>query len=472
MPTLHSGVNLALNAILAHQRAIEVIEHNVANANTPGYHRQESVLSAELPYPYPTLLGGAFAGQMGNGVMTSRINRFNLDFFDGRYRRTVGEAKQWELASNMLAQVEATLAETSTDGLIPKLDAFWKGWQALSSDPANMALRAELRADAENLAEAIHGRAEGLIAFRKDQDLAIEQRVSEINTAASLIARLNAEIVKVKAAGDQPNDLLDQRDQLLNRLSEIAGAVSYTQENGEAVVSIGRHALVVGSTAFELETSPDPANNNLASVTWVDDGQVLDAPSGEIASLFDVRDRVVPDQLSGLNTLAYELATRVNTLHRGGYGLNNATNLDFFEPFTTTDYALEIRISDNLNDLNNLAAAGGMDSPGDGSQAAAIHDISAGLFMNGGTTTLNQYYTQKIGELGVEVKTASDRASDKLMTASYLKAQHESAVGVSLDEEAANLVKSQRAYQAAARLMNVMDDMLDRVINGMGLVGR
>ena len=472
MPTLFSGINVALQALLSHQQAIQVTEHNVANANTAGYRRQEAVLAAGIPYPMPLLAGSSLVGQMGTGVVVDNIRRFNLEFFDGRYRREIAESKRWELESSILKQVEVTLAETGGDGLVSRLDAFWGGWQALSSDPANMALRADLKERAFALVDALNWRANVLLALRNDQDLAIEERVEEINQLASQVARLNVEITHIQSSGANPNDLLDKRDLLLDRLAEIAGATASQQENGEVLVSIGQHALVIGAKTFTLTTTPDPANSNLAQIIWSEDGMSFSAPRGELTGLLDARDRVIPAQMESLNQVAFTLAQRINQLHRAGYGLNNATNLDFFEPFTTTDYALEIKVSANLDNLNNIAASTTTDAPGNGNQAGVIAAVRDELILAGGTVSINQYYVGKIGELGLEIDGAKTRARDRGLVAKSLETMRESQTGVSLDEEAANLIKSQRAYQAAARMMTAMDEMLDRVINGMGIVGR
>ncbi len=471
MTSLSSGINVALQALLSNQHAISVIEHNVANANTEGYHRQDAVFAAGIPYPSPRLQGGTSPGQMGSGVLVERIRRFNMEFFDGRYRREMAETNRWETEEGVLQQVEATLSETSDDGVIPKLDAFWQGWRALSDDPTNQALRADLREKAVALSDGLNWRAQSLMTLRKDQNLAIIQRVEEINDAALQVAKLNAEISKVQAAGDAPNDLLDSRDAILDRLSEISGAIANTQENGEVIVYVGQHALVVGSTTFKLQTTVDNANNGLAQITWEQDGLPLDTTRGELAGLLDARDRVIPDQLDALNNLAYNLATQVNNLHSTGYGLNNATGLDFFTPFTSPNYALEISVSSDLDDLNNIAASTTTDSPGNGNLAVQLADLREATVMNGNTTTLNAYYTGKVGELGLEVSNAGRRAEDRKTVADSLNTLRESASGVSLDEEAANLVKYQRAYQAATRLLTAFDEMMDRVINGMGLVG-
>lgn len=154
MSTLFSNLSIALSALLSHQRAIEVIEHNVANANTPGYRRQEAVLSAATPTSPNLFKFGGGSGQIGSGVQVDMIRRYSLDFFDRRYRSEVARAKTWETRSEILKQAEIALGETSENSLLAHLDAFWSGWLRLSSDPTNTALRADLLEATRNLAEA------------------------------------------------------------------------------------------------------------------------------------------------------------------------------------------------------------------------------------------------------------------------------------------------------------------------------
>jgi flagellar hook-associated protein 1 FlgK len=471
MSGLFSSINTALQAMLANQSAIQVTEHNVANANTPGYKRQEAVLAPGIPYTVPTLHGLVSPGQFGTGVVVDRIRQFNLEFFDGRYRRELSETSRWDIEHDVLQQVEATLSESSDDGLIPKLDAFWNGWNALSNDPTNMALRSDLHERALALTNALNSRYKSLMTIQKDQDLSIIQRVNEINSAATQIARLNADIVSVTAAGNQPNDLIDERDKLLDRLAELGGAVANIQNNGEAIVSIGGHSLVFGTTTFTLSTEPDNNNDNLVKIYWNEDGRDLSISSGEIAGLLDARDQIIPQQLAGLDQVAGALVAQVNALHITGYALDGATSYIYFFDPNYTD-ALSIRLSQNIDDPVNIAAATNPDAPGDGNNAVAIANLQTAMVMNGNTGTINQFYTSQIGDFGLQVQDAQTRADERATVVQSLDTLRDSVSGVNLDEEAANLIKYQRAYQAATRMVTALDEMMDKVINGMGVVGR
>ncbi|NUM46021.1 MAG: flagellar hook-associated protein FlgK, partial [Anaerolineales bacterium] len=427
--TLFSGINLALQSMLAHQQAIQVTEHNVANANTPGYHRQEAVLNAGPPYPYPGMNYGIYAGQMGGGVLVNQLRRYNTGLLDTQIRREQASASYADRFSALLTRFEGTLAETTQDGVAAKLDAFWSGWQNLSTDPSSLTARADLHTRATTLADALNRRASDLTSLRKNQDTTITDLVSEVNTSADRIAQLNTEIPRVVGLGGQPNDLLDERDRLLNRLSELTGATSAQQENGEVLVSLGGHALVVGKETFALTTTPDAANSNLLQITWPD-GATFTPSKGELGAVLTARDQTIPTQLNGLDTLASTLAARVNTLHQTGYGLNNATGLDFF---TGTD-ALSLRVNPALADVNNIATAAAPDSPGDGGIAGQIAAVQNELLLNGGTTTLGQYQVNQTATFGLQLSQALSDTDTRQLVVNALSQQRESETGVSLDE--------------------------------------
>jgi flagellar hook-associated protein 1 FlgK len=313
----------------------------------------------------------------------------------------------------------------------------------------------------------LNDRAIRLNQLRKDQDGLIVQKVEEVNALAEQIAALNVQIVNVKASGLQPNDLLDERDRLLDRLAELTGAVSSLQNDGQVIVSIGGHALVVGNTSFSLTTSPDATNNNLAKITW-SDGKDFTPPQGELAALLDIRDVHILNQLNGLNSLASTLITQVNSIHQSGYDLNNNTGNLFFDG---TD-ALSIHISISSDELNRIAASANPNTPGDGSIAGQLAALQyQPLLGPNNSLTLNEFYANQIGELGISTQNALSNANAHRLVADNLDSQRESVSGVNLDEEAANLLKTQYAYNAAARLMTVLDEMVDRIINGMGRVG-
>ncbi len=465
MPSISSGISIALQAVLTHSQVLEITEHNIANASTPGYRRQSAILTAETPSSINGADYRTGAGQRGSGVTIERIQRFNISFFDGRYRAVSSEAGSWEAQSSILSHLEATLAENSDDGLLPKLDQFWAGWQSLSNDPTNTSLRTILLDDAGSLATAFNRRATQIMDLRSDQNQVVASQVEELNSLASEIAKLNENISRVISVGEQPNDLLDKRDVALDRLAKLTGAVSTEQKNGEVMVSIGGHVLVVGHDAFQLETRTNPLDTSVADIYW-SDNQKLTPSGGEIKGTLEVRDHVLVDQLNGLNTMSAGLISQVNAIHSGGYGLNNATGLNFFNG---TD-AASITVNPLL-DAASIATSSAANQVGNNTIALQIGGLKTVKGMKAGTATLNEFYNSQITDLAVTTKRASDNSYQHGLIVNALGNQRESVSGVSLDEEAANMAKAQKAYQAAARVLTAYDDLLDLVINRMGRVG-
>ncbi len=465
MPTISSGISIALQAVLTHSQVLEITEHNIANAGTPGYRRQSALLTTDTPYSINGADHRIGAGQMGNGVTIDRIERFNLAFFDGRFRSTSAEAQNWEAQSGILTQLESVLAETSDDGMLPKLDQFWSSWQSLSNDPTNTSLRTIVLDDARSLASAFHRRTAQITQLRSDQNQAVAGKVEEVNSLASEVARLNENISRVISVGEQPNDLMDRRDLALDRLAELTGAVSSEQKNGEVMVSVGGHVLVVGHDTFKLKTQANAIDTSVDDVYW-SDNQKLDPPSGELKGILEVRDHVLVDQLTGLNTFAAGLINQVNTIHSSGYGVNNATGINFFSGTNASDIAVNSTL-----DAASVATSSAANQVGNNNIALQIAGLKTVKGMNAGTATLNEFYNSQIAGLGVTTKRASDNSYQHGLVVKALGDQRESVVGVSLDEEAANMAKAQKAYQAAARVLTAYDDLLDLVINRMGRVG-
>ena len=469
MPTLASGIHTALQAVLAQSLTIETIEHNVANVSTVGYHRQSAVLRATSSATSVMNFSTYSAGQIGTGVTVDRINRFSLDFFDGRYRSILADTKSWEYQREMYVQMETVLSDLSDEGISQQMDRFFQDWQRLSADPANNSVRTELLTNAAAMTEKFNSSAEQLIALRRDQNLTVRNRVNEINTLAQSTASLNAEISRVIALGEQPNDLLDQRDLVLDRLSELAGATSSTQENGEVVVSVGGHILVTGHDALRLTTIPDtdPANAGVDKIVWEADSKELNLSGGELEGILKIRDYYIPDYLAKLDDAATTLISQVNSLHADGYTLDGEKGGVFF----TGNSALDIGINLDLAP-EDLAVSSDPDEIGNNDIASQIFKLRDEKLMGSNTQTLGEYFNVIMTDLATSAKQAEDNFKQYDTVLDALGAQRQSATGVSLDEEAANLAMAEKAYQAAARVMNAFDELLDIVINNMGLVGR
>ncbi len=369
----------------------------------------------------------------------------------------------------------------------------------MATDPDIAANREDLLETARSLVEGFNDRALNLLNVQQDQDLAISQRVDDVNDIAKQLGELNAEIGRSQTETSDPNALFDERDRLLDKLATNIGTTVHIQDDGQVLVSIQGHALVIGNRTFELEAVPVAANNNMVQINWADDATntALNIESGEIGGIMYARDVVIQDQLSRLNNTVVSLMSRVNAIHRSGYDLNNTTGVDFFV-FTDATMAnpipnfpsLSIAINPAITSYTQIAAATQVDAPGDGNNALDIaNSITKTTFPTRippitaltpeqdpvaalGETNIRQYNTSRITMLALEQRHAETGAADTSSIMTAMDEQREAVAGVNLDEEAANMVKYQRAYQAATRLMNTFDEMLELIVTNLGLVGR
>ncbi|HEX8941064.1 MAG TPA: flagellar hook-associated protein FlgK [Candidatus Limnocylindrales bacterium] len=463
------GLNTALSALRAAQTQLDVSAHNTANANTPGYSRQRVELIAGEPYSYPAFNRSGLPGQIGTGVTVAQIQRVRDAFLDGQLREQLGLQGQWQTRSDELAKVETILPEPASSGLGSALSTFWNAWQDVATDPSSTAARTALLEQAATLAQRFGSAAGQLKSLIGGQDYQVGQQVASVNDLAARIASLNAQIQRVAVTGDQPNDLADQRDQLLAQLSTILPVDVQPQADGTVNVLVGGTDLVSGLRARAVTTAPDAVGH--AVPTWSSGGAV-ELGDGRLAQYVALRDTVLPGYLAQLNTLAKGIADAVNGLHQSGVDESGAAGLAFFT-YATGDEAASLAVNAAVAaDPTKVAAATAANQPGDGGQAGAIADLRSALLFGSGTQSATDFYAGLVGRVGSDTRQAADMATNQGLVVDHLQQLQQSTSGVSLDEEAADMIRFQHAYQAAARVITAMDEMLDQLVNRTGLVGR
>ncbi|HHU83238.1 MAG TPA: flagellar hook-associated protein FlgK [Firmicutes bacterium] len=474
MRSTFGGLEVGLRALRAQQLALEITGHNIANADTPGYSRQVANLTATRPYTIPSFQRPATAGQIGTGVEVAEILRMRDEFVDVQIRKESTNQGQWKARQSNLEQLEVILNEPSDEGIAAHLNKFWKNLQELSFRPEDMAIRSVIQQTGIVFTDMLRHTYSQLQTLQRDIDGQVKIIGGRINSLAQQIAALNDEIGKVTAVGDNPNDLLDKRELLVQELAGLTNISVQTDHLQRYTITISGSLLVSGDHSNSLDFVANPEREGLVDVVWAETGHRVDLRGGELKGLLEMRDEEVAFNMNALNEFAATLIEEFNQVHAAGYGLNGSHNLAFFSGTGAYDIGITIEI---MNDLNNIAASidvgGGAGAPGNGDNAIRLAKVLNNDFlMNNGTATLTDYYETLIVRLGINAEKANTMLENKNALIHHLQNRQESVAGVSLDEEMVNLIKFQNSYSAASRMITAVDEMLQILIANTGIVGR
>jgi flagellar hook-associated protein 1 FlgK len=462
-----SAIENGLSALRAFRAATETISHNIANAATEGYTRQEVKIAAR---PAATYFGFNSLATVtsGDGSEVDDIRRFRNAFLDRRFRSAAQETGRLTIESDSLSRIEQSFNEPSDSGVTANMNRFFTAWQDVANNPESSSGRTALVERSQSLALRFNEAAAALQGEQRNLDLIVGGRVREVNDLAQRIADLNGKIRIAKAVGQTPNDLMDERDLKIDKLATYASITYADNPDGTIDVSIGGRALVAGNAANAIATTPGP--NGYQQVVWAADNAAVALTSGEIFGAITVRDTLIANQLATLDGLANGIMAAVNALHTTGIGLDGATGLPFFTGAGAAAIAVNPALVTSPRSIG--AAAGPAGLPGDNAIALQIANLLEAKTMNGATATFTSYWNTAIAQLGIDVEHASvERESQQAIQAQMAK-DRDAESGVSLDEEAANLVRFQRSFEAAAHVIKVVDEMLATVIRDMGLTGR
>lgn len=457
MSGLFQAIEIGRQALWAQQQGALVSSQNIANANTDGYSRRRAVLRSQ-------------AGPSG-GVRVDDLQRLRESFTDEQFRSETAVLKDWEARHETLRAVEDLFNEPSESGFSAALDQFWNGWHQLSQNPSSTSARSLLLERARALAHTVRHIDERLISLRDEVLTAIEANIGELNQLGGQIARLNQQIVRLKAAGSEPHALMDERDELLDQIAERIEVSVQHQDNGAVRVRVPGGNLVVGQRASTLAW--DAENRQ---VIWADQtgAQPLPVRGGRIGGLMAVVVGTAgqPGQLetyrNQLAALAADLSKAVNEQHAKGFDSSGDPGAEFFS-MPAGGAARDLRLDPDLT-VDTVAAAGtdpGGSAPaaGDGANATAMARLQdGGTFNNGEAFDLADAFERLIGDLGVNSQSADNMRQNQSALVSSLELRRLSETGVSLNEEMTLMTQYQQAFQAAGQVVRVSDQMLQTVI--------
>lgn len=445
-----SGIFSALSGMHAHRQILDTTAHNVSNQLTPGYRRQVVDLAPMSIGTGAQVFAGPGSRSLGVDVIDTR--RVLDEMAEGRARRNVATSVDAATTYSGLVRLEDVFGEPSERGIASELDGFWVSWGDLADRADDPVARAEVLSRASLLADRFQQASDDLDSVEVDAQRRLATMATEINTMADQVAELNRAIA---SSPETPNALLDERDQLAASLATMAGADVRTTDRGQVSIAIGGRLLVGGGTTQAVR-------HDGANIVWDADGERVDPAASELAAIDRLIDETVPGTRAGLDAVVEQLVTEVNAVHVGGYGLDGTTGRNFFDPAGIT--ASTIAISADVDGEPDHLAAGAPVLPGpvapgafDGRQAQLLSDLA----LDG---SADAEYRSFVAGLGIDTNAAGRRADTAQQVADRSLDEAESVSGVSLDEEMAMMMAAQRGYEASARVLGVVDEMLQTVI--------
>lgn len=476
------GLGIGISAVFANQRALDVTGHNISNVNTPGYTRQLISNSATF-YQKVGQSGNGKLMQLGYGVDVQEIRQYRDEFLDKKYKNENNGLGYWSARYTSVQELETIFNDNSEDGLQSVMNDFWNSWEQLSKPTGGLTARSMVKENAIAFVETVKTMDQTLIDFRSSKNNEIIESVDRVNEIAKELASLNLDIKKMEAGGVVANDLRDERNYLLDELSGMAKIQVIT---GDSVnVSLEGRLLVEGSRYEKIGTVPDSNDSGYVRLVWSNGNDKLTISGGSIKAMFESRDQLVAGFREKLNEYVKGIAAEINKIHYTGYGIKDSDHRYFFvneNDNTGNNIDLSnIAFNPDLNDYDNIAAAAEADNFEDNRVALQIAQLRQNDYFSedgydaGGTSrkyTYDEYYRKiitELGNIGLEASTAAE--SQKLLV-DQVENRRQSVSAVSMDEEMSNLIKYEHSYNAAARIVNTMDEMLEIIVNKVGLVGR
>lgn len=480
MSSLGNILNIGMSALRAQQVGLNVTGNNIANVNTPGYSRQRASLSTALT-----------VNNLGTGVEFSSLTRARDLVLDRQHRFEAGQVGKLEFLEKAMSTVEAIFTEvagggstetgaifnqTSGAALSGAFSRFFNAFQDLANNPESQANRAAVREEGLLLTEQFHRMDDQLSKMRNDLEREFTDTVDAVNKLTDEIARLNARILAEKQdTAEVSGNLDDERDRLIDELATLIDVSARERTDGTITVSgaIGEGILLVdGGVREELAVTPLVRDGAVVSDLVIKStGSRVEVNSGKLAGILEARDVKLTDFEASLDETARVFVDRFNIQHAAGFGIDGSSSNLFFDAGSVS--AITIELADNiLTNLDTIATAGPSAAnpsisagTGDGSNALALSDVRLEKLFGGGTQTVEEFYSDFIGEIGAEAKAIFTFAESQRLVLDQVNNRRDNLRGVSINEEASQLIVFQRAYQAAARMVTVADQMMQAVIN-------
>ena len=432
-------------SLLAYQSAIHTTSGNISNVNNENYSRRRVDLS-QLIIGFSSL-----------GLSQDQNIRMRQQYAQSQIWQENQSLNEYETSGMLLKQVENIFAEDTDSGLSSLLNQFWNAWNDLANDPESEYARAIVRDKGVLIANSFQRMNS---EFRNMQDQIRPQvtgLVQDINQMTTQIADINQRL-KI----EQSPDLLDRRDELISDLSSMIDIKIKEKENGQVNIFADGYLLVGDEYAFNIQAEVENTDGeDKINIHYLESDKTINVGSGQLKGLLDVHNRKIPEYLEKLDALAMQLAGDVNTIHRSGHNLNGTSDIPFFDD--SISGAADFNVNEAIVQNSSLIASRlPTESEGSGSVAQSISDLRFQKTMSG--VSIDEYYHTMLADIGNKIYESDFMEQSQRNIVLQLQNQKDSITGVSLDEEMTRLVQFQQAYQAAARIVNTVDEMVDTVL--------
>lgn len=464
MSKISAMMDTGKRSLMNSQTSLQTVGHNIANKSTEGYSRQRVELLSNVPI-------GEGGLQIGMGARAGVVTRVNNPWLEKQIQKEGMSMGFEDSRADAMGRVEQIYNEQNNKGLNQYVTDFFNGFRELSNNPESLASRTMVRESATGMVKDFARVTTQLHGVQQDLDGQIKTTVSEINQITKELASLNEKIQAVEVQKVPANDERDRRDLLLKKLGEKIDITWAEGKDSLVTVTAGRTAILVSGTSSSELRAQETDTNDRMEVFFVGTSTPANITNqitgGRIGGALDVRDHVIEDLLGHVDKLAYTLATEVNKAHIEGFDKTGKSGVLFFEqPDSEKGAASSMALNKTIfNDVSRIAAAAQPDAPGDNTVANVISALQYRQVMDGGTSTMDDYYNTQVGQVGAMAQRAMKAQESQKNVISQLTNIRESVSGVSLDEETTKMIEFQKTYDASARLIKTADEMFDTVLN-------
>lgn len=448
--SISSLFEIGRRSLAGYQSAIDTTTGNIANANNEGYTRRR----VDLNNLNTSTSGFSSFGNANTGTLERMRQKF-AEYSIWRENHNLGK---YDKTESLLKQIESVLGSEGDGSIQNVLNEFWNSWNDLANDPESDAVRALVKNKGQLLANTFNDAHSRMVNMQRQMTPEIGETVNTINRISNQLLEINQQL-----RVNQSPDLMDQRDQLINDLSKMINIDVKEKDNGEVSILFGGHILISENKASPLQANFDASNNlHSVSLTFKDSNYEPEIQGGSLAALMDVYNNNIPNYLNQLDTLAVNIAREVNSVHSSGYNIAGTTGINFFSANVSGASSFRMN-SAVVNDPGLIATRGATEGVGANSIAESIYDLQYNTIV--ANETPGDFFTSLVTEIGTDISDASFLKSSQEMITQQLMNQRDEITGVSLDEEMTKLIQYEQAYQAAAKIITTVDQMMETVLS-------